>query len=263
MRDYIDGVGLNVDITALLEEFFASRLFIRKSRDRVSFRYRAVLEYFIAQQMYNDPSFREWVLDDSRYLSFINEIQYFAGKIRNDAELLKTVESRFEALIGSHETVIGEINLNSLTELQLPKKSRGVLSVEHLTEQLSSKPLSEFERDKELEVDIPRDVEGRQEVFRPKIDDAGQQFLVALMLYSGALKNLELINDNEKRRHLYKIWRGWGILLHQSLQAVDELARTRRIRINGVLYECAAPLDISDSELARLIALNMRRALRK
>src|SRR3546814_8119607 len=46
---------------------------------RSCFRYRAFLEYFIASQMDISPDFRSWVLDDSRYLSFVNELNYYAG----------------------------------------------------------------------------------------------------------------------------------------------------------------------------------------
>lgn len=256
MSSYIDRFGLNVDLDGLMEEFFVSRLFVKKAEKRLSFRYRAVLEYFIALQMRNDQKFKSWVMEEERYLQFVNEIQYFAGMLRNDDELIDEVGIRFNKLIEVIEVGTGKIDLNQLSSLKLKAKD-GETSIDHLSEQLSREPLTTEERDQELETDIPRDVEERQEVFRPKIDDPGQRMLVALHLYSSVLKNMELIDDAEKRRHLAIVWTGWAIFLHLSLSVVTDLARHRRIRINGVLYEINAPKGISDEELARNIALNM------
>ena len=257
MKGYIDRLGLKADLTVLLNEFFVSRLFVKKADGRLSFRYRAVLEYFIALQMINDSDFKEWVIDEARYLQFINEIQYFAGKLRNDAGLLRLIEGRFDAFLVKMEGDLGKIDLQTISQLRLPRKEGDFSSIRHLSEQLSNQPLSVDERDEELEADIPHDIENRQEVFRPAITNPGQQFLVTLMLYSGVLKNMELIDDTEKRRHLTKVWHGWGCFLHLSLHLASEIAIHRRIRIDGVLYEIAAPHGISNEALARLIALNL------
>jgi ethanolamine utilization cobalamin adenosyltransferase len=79
MKAYVDSRGLNVGLDALLAEFLSARIFVTKSEGRISFRYRGVLEYFIALRMTSEADFREWILDDVRYLSYINEIQYYSG----------------------------------------------------------------------------------------------------------------------------------------------------------------------------------------
>src|SRR3546814_1342499 len=71
---------------------------------RSCFRYRAFLEYFIASQMDISPDFRSWVLDDSRYLSFVNELNYYAGLERSDAELLAVIGDRFQKLRSEEHT---------------------------------------------------------------------------------------------------------------------------------------------------------------
>ncbi|MEQ9445811.1 MAG: hypothetical protein RJS98_09620 [Rhodospirillaceae bacterium] len=257
MKSYIDNLGLKVDLTALLNEFFSRRIFIRKAESRLSFRYRAMLEYFIALQMVNSEHFREWVCDETRYLQYINEIQYYAGKLRKDEKLIKLIEARFLQLVMQAEDDLGKIDLQRITDLKLPRKGGSTSSVEHLSQQLSDGPLSQEEKDAELEAELPRDVEERQEVFRPKIDNPGQEFLVALLLYSGIVKNMELLGDIDKRSHLNNIWLGWSMFLHISLMIVPKLAQHRKLRINGVLYEISAPKSISDEELTRMISLNL------
>jgi predicted MPP superfamily phosphohydrolase len=255
MKGYVDKLGLVAPLDDLMFEFFSARIFVRKPDDRLSFRYRAVLEYFIAMQMGVDSSFKAWVMDEGQYLQFVNEIQYYAGRLRNDAELVDEVGRRFEAIIADLEGESGAFDIDQIANLALPAKDADVTD-DLLARQLAA-PLSEEDRDAELEADIPQDTERRQEVFRPKIENPGQKLLVALFLYSGTVKNMELIDDGEKRRHLAVLWRGWSIFLQLSLMIVPEIARHRRFRINGVLYELNAPFGMSDGELTRIISLNM------
>src|SRR3546814_7866162 len=88
---------------------------------RSCFRYRAFLEYFIASQMDISPDFRSWVLDDSRYLSFVNELNYYAGLERSDAELLAVIGDRFQKLT---EVFFGELewepDLNMIDRFEHP-----------------------------------------------------------------------------------------------------------------------------------------------
>lgn len=255
MKSYLDKLGLNASIDELIADFFSARIFVQKPEDRVSFRYRAVLEYFIAQQMSADSSFRSWVLEECRYLQFINEIQYYAGKLRNDAALVDEIGARFERTVSELEADSRPFDLNQLAQFRLPRNDSEL--TDELLESYLNEPLTPDERDEELETELPVDVEHRQEVFRPSIDGLGQKLVVSLLLYSGVVKNMELISDVEKRRHLQALWRGWSIFWLASLMIVPDIARFRRFRLNGILYDINAPHGMADSELARIIALNM------
>lgn len=260
MKNYLENLGLNAPLDDLVREFFVARIFVRRSEDRVSFRYRAVLEYFIALKMLQDQEFKAWVIDEERYLQYPNEIQYYAGKLRNDSGLVETIHTRFLDQLDQLYADLGvEIDLEQITSLKLPgtDETSEQDSIDQLSEQLSMPPLSREERDKELETELPSDVEKRQEVFRPKVDMPGARLMVGLVLYSGVVKNMELIPDATKRRHLEFLLKGWSIFLHLSLGVVPEIARHRKVRINGVLYEINAPIGMPDSELARQIALRM------
>jgi hypothetical protein len=162
---------------------------------------------------------------------------------------------RFEAIVTELEKEGGPFDIAQIANLRLPAKNADVTD-DMLARQLAA-PLSEEERDAELEAELPVDAEQRQEVFRPKVIDPGQKLIVALFLYSGVVKNMELVEDAQKRRHLAQLWRGWSIFLLLSLRIVPEIARLRRFRINGVLYELNAPIGMSDGELTRIISLNM------
>jgi hypothetical protein len=129
--------------------------------------------------------------------------------------------------------------------------------VEDAAQEVAQPPLTQEEKDAELDLEFPIDAEDRQEVFRPKIDQASDRVLLSLILYSGMIKNMELISDVEKRQHLSVIWRGWGILLVASLRLAPRLAKERKVRINGVLYEVQASHGMSDARLLRQMMLHL------
>lgn len=200
-----------------------------------------------------DPAFKEWVLADERYLRYVNEIQYYAGKLRNDAGLVDLIAERHKAIMAETMAGFETLDLNQLDSIVLPMDEEDSVSI--IEREFASPPLSQAEKDAELETDIPKDAEDRQEVFRPRIQEGGDKFLLSLLLYSGLVKNMEMIADGLKRHHLSEIWRGWSILLIAALRLAPRLAKERRIRINGALYEVQAPHGMSDATLLRKMML--------
>ena len=67
MKEYLDGLGLNAPLDDLMAEFLLARIFLKRPDNRLSFRYRAVLEYFIALQMSSDAAFKAWVMNSSNF----------------------------------------------------------------------------------------------------------------------------------------------------------------------------------------------------
>jgi hypothetical protein len=187
MKSYIDRIEVTVNLSLLMKEFLSCRLFVPRSENRISFRYRSILEYFIALHMRKDAEFKAWVLDEERYLSFGSEIQYFAGSVRDDTALADLIATRFEKLYAEVDAEFGGIDFERMANLKLPSEPGKGHSVDELAEQLSEKPLSREERDAELEGEIPKDVEERQEVFRPQIEHIAHRFLLSLVLLSGVI----------------------------------------------------------------------------
>jgi predicted MPP superfamily phosphohydrolase len=254
MKAYIDSRGLNVDLDKLLDEFLAARIFIARSDGRISFRYRGVLEYFIALRMTVDPHFKDWILEETRYLRYLNEIQYYAGKLRNDAALVDLIGERHGRIMAEALADVSGIDLNQLDSISLPRDTDDLAAVAY---EVASPPLSQQEKDEELEADFPTDAEDRQEVFRPKIEELSDRVTLSLILYSGMIKNMELITDADKRRHLSSIWYGWAVMLVTALRFAPRLAKERRIRINGALYEVRAPQGMSNTTLLRQMMLRL------
>lgn len=254
MRAYVDSRGLKVDLEEILNEFLSARILVNRGEASVSFRYRGVLEYFIALRMTVDPNFKSWVMEDGRYLRFVNEILYYAGKVRNDAALITLVSERHDALLAAALSSSGPIDLAQLETMRLPREDRHG-AVDLLAADIAAPPISMSEKDAELERQLPVDRDGRQDVRRPEIDETSERLTLSLLLYSGLIKNMELISDGEKRRHLSRVWDSWAMHLVEALRVAPRLAKDRRMRINGAMYEVKAPQGMTYRTLLRKLML--------
>jgi predicted MPP superfamily phosphohydrolase len=260
MKNCLDEMGLDAPpLDELMHEFLTARIFERRSEERVAFRYRGVMEYFIAYRMTVDPSFKDWVLNEGRYLSFVNELLYYAGKTRNDPGLIDLVSARHLEIFGKATNHLQPIDLNVFDTFLLPQDEDGE-SIEDAASRLATPPLTQQEKDEEFDVDIPRDEEERQEVFRPKIDNIHEALSFSLMLYSGLLRNFEHMTDAKKREHLGHIWRSWATLMLDNVRFAPRIAKERKIRINGILYELQAPKGMSDASVLKQILIRLPHA---
>ena len=98
VRGYFARYGLKQDLASVIKEFIEARILAERPERKLSFRYRSFLEFFIATRMAEEAEFRGWVLEEERYLGFVNEIQYYAAINRKDGALLQLLGLRFEAL---------------------------------------------------------------------------------------------------------------------------------------------------------------------
>jgi len=167
VRAYLDSVGLSEDPESLVEMVISTHIFARRSEERLSFRYRAFAEYFIATQMTINLEFKSWVTSKDNYLSYINEIQYYAGIVRNDSSLINEIAMRFEKISEKVINVVGwDMELTRLDGFRLPSSESTEDLFGDFERQMEAPPLSAEERDEVLEAELPHDTENRQEIFR-------------------------------------------------------------------------------------------------
>jgi predicted MPP superfamily phosphohydrolase len=260
VRSYMILYGLPGDPLIHINNFIDSRVIALRD-GLMYFRYRAFLEFFIAQQMIEEESFREYIISEERYLSFVNEIEYYAGLKRNDLGLVKTIAERFDKLDQRFNELVQVVpDFARLDDLQPTTASRPGDTYDELQRQLAAPKLTQEERDQLLEVDLPENVEEKQDVYRPLYEHDGQKWIASLVLYSGIVRNLELIEDGHKRDHLRNVLEGWARFLYHSLYVVPILAKQRKVTINGVVYELRSSEKLSDDELTYRLFLAFPRS---
>lgn len=265
LNDFVTGWlrhrALNYNPHSILMETLNSRILSRHGND-ISFTYRSFLEYFVAKEMQYDVNFKQWIMADSRYLSYVFDIEYYAGLDRGDLGVLDAIGYRFEQLTSA---TYGELNFSpdlNLFETILPSpvgKSFDILDVvEH---QLKLPPLSEVERDEMLQMELPVDAGKRQEVYRPSYRNDAMRWFACLILYSRVFRNMEFISGDEKARHMRGLLRAWARFLTLFIFLIPNLVKHRSFFINGVKYEILAREEIEDEALARFLMMSAPRAI--
>lgn len=262
---YLENLGLNFGARDIIDNTISSKIFAEKKSDGIiNFRFRAFLEFFVAARMRDDASFKEWVLDEERYLSYLNDIEYYAGLERSDISLLQTVSKRH---LEHHFSVFGDAFDNFLEKDQFSVLPTSLESskrfADDLASQLNEAPLSLEERDDVLDAELPRDAEGRQEVFRPEAIAPSSKYILSLFMYTNLVKNTELIEDTEKRYHLSCVLKSWSSSIVGSFLAIPSLVKNRRMNINGLTYIVSYPREFSDEDVARKIALGLPKEISK
>ncbi|UWR88316.1 STAND family AAA ATPase [Phaeobacter inhibens] len=262
-RGYLKSFGLPFNSKDIITNLINARILnSRQSDGKISFRFRAFLEFFIAKHISANPEFREWVTDESRYLSYLNELEYYSGLERADTDLLNLVSERHlqysNDLFGEKFAEFTENEDKLIIPMNLEDS---IKYADDLAAQLNEPPLTEAERDELLEAEIPRDSEGRQEVFRPTPKDHSEKFILSLFMYSSLVKNSELIPDAEKRRHLATVLRSWAYVFFASFIQIPSLVKNRKLVVNGLRYVVLYPKEYSDNQVARQIAVNMPKEL--
>lgn len=262
IQSFFNQKGLALDAKPAIDLFVDTRILRARLENQISFRYRAFLEYFIARLMSDRDDFKSWVLDPQRYLSFLNEILYYAGLNRSEITLLELIGDRFKKLTVHLREDLAESgalfgDLQAIEDFVLPGIKEEGDDFAELKRQMQIPELTEKEQDEILDVELPKDSENRQEVFRPIFNNDGTEWNALLLLYSGVLNNLEVVDDGPKRQHLRSVLEGWGYFTLHSMWAIPILAKDRRITINGVQYQAMFPTVFSDKKVARLISVEI------
>ncbi|MCI5043385.1 MAG: metallophosphoesterase [Aquisalinus sp.] len=255
---YLNNIGLDENSSLIFKDFLESRILQKRPDGNVRFRYRFILEYFVACQMSDDPTFKDWILEEDHYLKFPNEIEYFAAKSRTDLNLINIISFRYKELFNDLLSIEeGLFDLNAIDNFELPSTDDKESIYDHLEAQLDQEPLSDRERDEILDADIPFGTDKRQEVHRPIVDHLPIKWLQCLFLYSGVLKNLEIIPNEDKKQHISHILSGWAAFMLISYRIIPALAERRHMRVNGVLYAVNAPKAMTEKEVARFLYVEM------
>lgn len=258
-RRYFERLALRQEPNEWLEQFVSAKILVNRGFS-LSFRYRAFLEYFVAQQMDEQQEFRAFVVAEERYLSFLNEIEYYAGRKRGDIDLTNEIGDRFARLSDAMWAELDwKPDVSRFESMRRPKHVAADVIYKRIDDEMKLPGLTSEERDRELEAEIPRDVGRRQEVFRPLYTDVGQRWTAALILYSKMIRNSELIPGDSKRAHLRSVLDGWSAFSAITLTAIPTLVKHRSIVINGVRHLVIMPKSMTDEEVAEEIYMGLPR----
>lgn len=272
-KKYVEKFGFVIPIDQWIQQFLDARI-LTYDNGGFSFRFRAFLEYFIAQGMKNFPELLNHVTHIGRYLDFSNEIEFYAGLTRTDEKLLDLIAERFSDLRAELSKQTDWLpDLSLLHKMSAPTVVRGSRSstlFEDVERHLKLPAVTYAERDQELERQVPKNLGVDQRVKRSALQEEEDARLIVgryyglMNLYSRLVKNTELIEGAAKQKHLEAALGSWAEFWILALSLIPTLARERKATIAGIRFVVVAPKELTAEQLGYdlyvTIPVNMARS---
>ncbi|PTQ63728.1 calcineurin-like phosphoesterase family protein [Sphingomonas sp. PP-CE-3G-477] len=254
VEQYIFDIGYAHPADQILNRFIDQKVFRQTESGLYRFYLRAFLEYFSAQRMSYSPEFYDWIMEPSRYLSYVHEIEFYCGlpNNQNDQATLMTIAERHDKIVAESKTA-SLANFANFDTVELPSDKDGSRFSE-VTEQLKIPKLTLEERDARVDAEIALTTT-TQDAYRPDVSGSGNREFLSLTLYSSALRNLEHLRREEKDAHLKSILDSWVVYMIQAFALIPNIVKHRSYRVNGITYRTFAPSAVSDEKLTRMLML--------
>lgn len=250
VSEFIDSIGYPHDPRHILDRLIGQKVLRKTTVGLYSFYLRSFLEYFIARGMEHDIEFYKWIMDSSRYLSFVHEIEFFSGLNAGRHDVLDIVSERHKHLMDAIRETYA-IDLSAFDHIELPT-DKGVALVD-LREQLSLPKMSDEEKDDRIDTELA--ISDDQNAYRPLPDTIDSRHFLSLTLYSSVLRNLEHLSRESKQKHVDILLRNWAEYLGISFAVIPSIVKHRSLRVNGVEYKVASAAAMHDEKLGRMLML--------
>ena len=253
ISEYMTTYGLKFSSIDLLNYFIEARILMRNS-GFISFRLNAFAEYFSALRMTKNRLFREWILDADRYLSFCNEITFYAAITRNDQEWMEEIFNRFKTLQGNFwSDASDEIKFATLiSDFELPSRDTDEAILFDVEKKIFETPLEEVQRRVLLDDSTEMSAESAVSVRHQKqlSSDPAEEWMALLTLASAMMKNMELVPTKLKKEMLSEVLHGWLQFLCFTMGLVPSLAKEKRMKIAGIQYIVLYPDEMKIGDVA-------------
>ncbi|HEY3489573.1 MAG TPA: metallophosphoesterase [Candidatus Deferrimicrobiaceae bacterium] len=295
----------SVDIISFMHDYFLAKKFefeaekelahflergvLVKERDNgevyIRFRFACFFHYFLMKKMDFDPKFKEYVLSESKYLGFVNEIDYFTGLKRDQADILRLILDRmkteykglmefilsldntFDDRFDSSTSVTKTLDENGFVKM-LKSRKPTEKDLEHINDNMldSIKPergiekkeesLSTFDRLGELWILAAKLLKNTEETEEVNLkDEAYNDILLCSMAFANLfkysideyLKNKELAEKHPLYNQM-KLARNFIPLIHQILLHMFMGTQKLNMVIRDKITKDQARTDISEFE---------------
>lgn len=201
LTTYLDK-RIEVSPKDVISDFVKRGILIEFDEGFVRFKASFLFHFFIAKYMEYNEEFKNYVIDDSRYLEFTNEIEYFTGLKRDDITILEFTQRKLDEAFSDINEQMKNHNIDSFFETK--DKASSQISFERV----KSKPTEEeFEAmyDDQLS-DLPVNTPIPKKDINVSSITKSEHLSVDRILKLAAivLKNSEEIDDISLRESSYK-----------------------------------------------------------
>lgn len=236
------GIGRNSD--EVLASLYQVNVFDKRDQE-IAFRYSVLFSYFIAYRMKEDFSFCDYVFDDERFASFVQEIDLYCGLSRRDMRALEKVSSQYKSAFARLDNQLRALaDFANLTGLKLPAEDDLEEFTSEFAKTFGSRELAKGEQSKLDELPVSAS-QFKQNLAKRKLEEAVLIWVYALRAYSVCVKNLEMIDAERKEFHLNRVLEGWSRLTALAVTMLGICLEGKEVEFAGHKFKInfGKPLD--------------------
>jgi hypothetical protein len=120
---YLKKKKFDFNAQIVISDLLEHGIFVEEAKG-IRFRFTCFFEFFLVKRMQVDDAFKLYVLKESNFLKFANEIDYFTGLNRGETTILKLVIDRLDAGFQELNDIIASQG-KTVDELFSPKTNKG------------------------------------------------------------------------------------------------------------------------------------------
>lgn len=205
--DYLKARKFLFRVEDVLQEFLQSGVLTEEDGESelfVRFRFGCFFKYFLMKNMDYKPEFKEFVLHEDNYLKFEDEIEYFTGLKRDQADILKILVDRminkFEPLLQYYGSKLGGFDLAFATDKSVLTLLDGKF-IDELTdaEKPTEDDIDSFNDNALENIDEERGITKKEEHELSKLQELERSWT----LTAKVLKNTEETDDGALKSRSY------------------------------------------------------------
>ena len=257
--NFINENKIDLDINTVFQILHNNRIIIENGS---KFRFRHVfwIYYFAAKRMHQSKDFRKHIIDDEKYLSFIEVIEFYTGIDRNQNDLIDTLTYDLHTHCDNieHETGISA-KFNPLHSLVKFDSENIEESFERIKKEVIESKLPETIKDEyaDLHYDITKP--SNQNIYEFYKDYKFLSLKRKIHACCRALRNSDFIEPDKKTILLNEIFRGWSLFSRITFALSPIFAKYNEVHWEGYGFLLNSELSKMnfDEKISMLLETNI------
>lgn len=194
-------VGFNYDEDIIINYLLERKIFTKTTSNEVKFSQVCFLHFFVAKRMQDNPEFKKFILDESRYFNYQKEIDYYTGLVRSDLETFNLIYERFKKVFEPMEFILKDVNPDDYFNVKISKKNN---EVEPLARNIEVAKIKENRpTDEKIEQQFDEQLNRISNIKKESKEMKKIDFDRMLLIMCNVLRNSEGIEDLNLKKKAY------------------------------------------------------------
>lgn len=196
-------VGFTFDVNVIIDYLLERKIFTKNNLNEVKFSHICFMHFFVAKRMQDNPDFKQFILDETRYFNYPKEIDYYSGLVRSDKDTFVLIYHRFKELFDPMDFILDNVNPDEYFNIGL-EKDKTKKEIEPIARNIEIAKIKDS-RPSDGEVERKYD-EQLNKISNQKTEVKGKQkidFDRMMLIMCNVLRNSEGLEDLELKKNAY------------------------------------------------------------